>query len=129
MLAAVLVPCCRSLYFPASVPLLILFPPLGTALTMLLLLPSTLPPTYSQMHPSRLRLDPSSSMELSRLEISFSFLCANHGSTCSKCTFYPVLQKCASTTFSPTRQKPLCSAYLFTLQSPWPSFLYIVAPG
>lgn len=128
MLPAVLVPCCCSLYFPASVPLLIPFPPLGTALTMLLLLPSALLPTYSQLHPSRLRLDPSSSMELSRLEISFSFLCANHGSTCIKCTFYPVLQKCASTTFSPTRQKPLCSAYLFTLQSPWPSFLYIVAP-
>lgn len=37
MLLVVLVPRCCFLYFPASVPLPILFPLLGSALTMLLL--------------------------------------------------------------------------------------------
>ena len=113
-------PCRCSLYFPASVPLFTWFPPLGTALTILFL-QSTLLPTYSQMYPLRLTLNPSSSMELSRLKISLTFFCATI-TTCSKCTIYPVLQKCASTFFIPLDKSPCVLLIFFMRQSPWPSF-------
>lgn len=85
----------------------------------MLFLQSALPPTYSQMHPLRLTLNPSSSVELSRLKISLTFSCATI-TTCSKCTIYPVLQKCASTSFIPLN-KSSCVLLIFSgVRAPGP---------
>lgn len=85
----------------------------------MLFLQSALPPTYSQMHPLRLTLNPSSSVELSRLKISLTFSCAAT-TTWSMCTIYPVWQKCASASFIPLNKSSCVLLVCSGVRAPGP---------